>query len=110
GHDPPEPSPHQDRNTDRRSNPDGADILGYQAGGVAVVVDAGRLLRPEHAADDVVPFHRYLRADRYRRAPQVPGPDHRRALIPLVDDQVGTIEVQEPRGPQSLLGHRREDL
>ena len=45
GHDPPEPSPGQDRNPDRRANPYEADILGHQACGVAVVVDAGRLLR-----------------------------------------------------------------
>ena len=61
----------------------------------------------EHAADDVVPLQRYPRTDRRRPPSQVAGPDHRRRLIPLVGDQVGIIEVKEPRG---LLGHRREDL
>jgi hypothetical protein len=107
GHDPPEPSADQDRNPDRRANPYGADLLGHRAAGIAVVVDAGRLLRAEHAADDVVPFHRYPGARRQRLPPQVVGPDHRRGLIPLVDDQVSTVEVQEPGG---FLGHRREDL
>jgi hypothetical protein len=41
------------------------------------------------------------------RSPQVPGRDHRRSLIPLVDDQVGIIEGREFPG---LFGHRREDL
>jgi hypothetical protein len=84
-----------------------AGVLGGWACGVGVLVDAGRPLCAEHAADDVVPVQRCPRADRHRRPSQVAAPDHRRRLIPLVDDQVGIIEVQEPRG---LLRHRREDL
>jgi hypothetical protein len=52
-------------------------------------------MRAEHADNDVVPVQRDPRADRSRRPAQVPGPDHHRGRIRLIDHQVRAIEVKE---------------
>jgi hypothetical protein len=31
-------------------------------------------------------------------------------MVSLIDDQVGTIDAQESRGPRGLLGHGGEDF
>ena len=87
--------------------PHGAGPLGQRAPGVAVIIDAGRLLR-RNTRPMILTSSSGTRVPAGAGGPpQVPGAHHRRRPIPLKDGEVRAIEVQQLPG---LFGHCRENL